>query len=90
MPILHVRNVPDDLYARIQQLASNQNRSMSALKRPGSHRPESWPESAGAALPMPRTLQLLTVWHYCARIVGDDGDTAGVRGRCQRRDQAVH
>jgi plasmid stability protein len=30
MPIFHVRNVPDDLYARIQQLASNQNRSMSA------------------------------------------------------------
>jgi len=30
MPILHVRNVPDDLYARIQQLASTKNRSLSA------------------------------------------------------------
>ena len=30
MPILHVRNVPDDLYARIQRLAGTQNRSMSA------------------------------------------------------------
>ncbi len=30
MPILHVRNVPDDLYARIQRLANAKNRSMSA------------------------------------------------------------
>lgn len=30
MPILHVRNVPDDLYARIQRLANSRNRSLSA------------------------------------------------------------
>ena len=30
MPILHVRNVPDDLYANIQRLAKTQNRSLSA------------------------------------------------------------
>jgi len=30
MPILHVRNVPDELYARIQQLAHAKNRSVSA------------------------------------------------------------
>ena len=30
MPILHVRNVPDDLYARIQRLANAKNRSVSA------------------------------------------------------------
>ena len=30
MPILHVRNVPDDLYTRIQRLANAKNRSMSA------------------------------------------------------------
>ena len=30
MATLHVRNVPDDLYARLQQLASSQNRSISA------------------------------------------------------------
>ena len=30
MPILHVRNVPDDLHARIRQLADAQNRSLSA------------------------------------------------------------
>ncbi len=30
MPILHVRNVPDELYARIQRLAHAKNRSMSA------------------------------------------------------------
>ncbi|HKZ84932.1 MAG TPA: hypothetical protein VJ793_14865 [Anaerolineae bacterium] len=30
MPILHVRKVPDELYARIQQLANAQNRSLSA------------------------------------------------------------
>lgn len=30
MAILHVQNVPDDLYARLQQLASLQNRSISA------------------------------------------------------------
>lgn len=30
MPILHVRNVPDDLYARLQRLANAKNRSVSA------------------------------------------------------------
>ncbi len=30
MPILHVRNVSDDLYARIQRLANAKNRSVSA------------------------------------------------------------
>ena len=30
MSILHVRNVPDDLYTRIQQLARAKNRSVSA------------------------------------------------------------
>jgi plasmid stability protein len=30
MPILHVRNVPEDLYARIQQRAQLQHRSISA------------------------------------------------------------
>ncbi|MBV9387571.1 MAG: hypothetical protein JOZ78_14220 [Chroococcidiopsidaceae cyanobacterium CP_BM_ER_R8_30] len=30
MATLHVRNVPDDLYARLKQLASAQNRSISA------------------------------------------------------------
>lgn len=30
MPILHVRNVPDDLYERIRQRAGRQNRSISA------------------------------------------------------------
>ena len=30
MPILHVRNVPDNLYARIQRLAVAENRSVSA------------------------------------------------------------
>lgn len=30
MPILHVRNVPEDLYAHIKQQAAAQNRSISA------------------------------------------------------------
>jgi plasmid stability protein len=30
MPILHVRNVPEDLYERIKQQAAAQNRSLSA------------------------------------------------------------
>jgi plasmid stability protein len=30
MPILHVRNVPEDLYQRIKQRAASQNRSISA------------------------------------------------------------
>lgn len=30
MPTLHVRNVPDDLYARLRQRAATQNRSLSA------------------------------------------------------------
>jgi antitoxin FitA len=30
MPTLHVRNVPDDLYARLRQRAAAQNRSLSA------------------------------------------------------------
>ncbi|MBV8886071.1 MAG: hypothetical protein JO235_19045, partial [Chroococcidiopsidaceae cyanobacterium CP_BM_RX_35] len=30
MPTLHVQNVPDDLYAQLQQLAAAQNRSISA------------------------------------------------------------
>lgn len=30
MPILHVRNVPDNLYTRIRRLASARNRSISA------------------------------------------------------------
>ena len=30
MPILHVRNVPEDLYERIKQLAAARNRSISA------------------------------------------------------------
>src|SRR3712207_4226152 len=30
MPILHVRNVPDQLYERIRQQAQQQNRSISA------------------------------------------------------------
>ena len=30
MPVLHVRNVPEDLYARILQEAQAQNRSISA------------------------------------------------------------
>jgi plasmid stability protein len=30
MPILHVRNVPEDLYKRIKQQAAAQNRSLSA------------------------------------------------------------
>jgi plasmid stability protein len=30
MPILHVRNVPEDLYERIQQRAQSQHRSISA------------------------------------------------------------
>ncbi|MCJ7624596.1 MAG: hypothetical protein MUO76_13935 [Anaerolineaceae bacterium] len=30
MPILHVRNVPEGLYARIKQQAAAQNRSISA------------------------------------------------------------
>ena len=30
MATLHVRNVPDDLYPRLQQLAHSQNRSISA------------------------------------------------------------
>lgn len=30
MPILHVRNVPDDLYARVQRLAGAKKRSLSA------------------------------------------------------------
>lgn len=30
MPILHVRNVPDDLYAHIRRQAQEQNRSISA------------------------------------------------------------
>jgi plasmid stability protein len=30
MNILHVRSVPDDLYARLQKLAQSKNRSLSA------------------------------------------------------------
>jgi len=30
MPILHVRNVPDDLYARLQRRAETQRRSLSS------------------------------------------------------------
>jgi plasmid stability protein len=30
MPILHVRNVPDELYGRLQRRAENQRRSLSA------------------------------------------------------------
>ncbi len=30
MPILHVRNVPEDLYERLKQQAASQNRSISA------------------------------------------------------------
>ena len=30
MPVLHVRNVPEDLYERIRQQALDQNRSISA------------------------------------------------------------
>ena len=30
MPILHVRNVPDNLYAGIRRLADAENRSVSA------------------------------------------------------------
>jgi plasmid stability protein len=30
MPILHVRNVPQDLYARLKQRAETQHRSLSA------------------------------------------------------------
>ena len=30
MPVLHVRNVPEDLYERIRQQAMDQNRSISA------------------------------------------------------------
>jgi hypothetical protein len=30
MPTLHVRSVPDDLYQRLQALAQDQNRSLSA------------------------------------------------------------
>ena len=30
MPILHVRNVPDELYARLQHRAETQRRSLSA------------------------------------------------------------
>ncbi|MDP9374955.1 MAG: Arc family DNA-binding protein [Chloroflexota bacterium] len=30
MPILHVRNVPDDLYERLRQRARAENRSLSA------------------------------------------------------------
>lgn len=30
MAILHVRNIPDDLYAQIRSLAQTRNRSMSA------------------------------------------------------------
>ncbi len=30
MPILHVRNVPDELYAHLQQRAETQRRSLSA------------------------------------------------------------
>ncbi len=30
MATLHVRNMPDDLYARVQQLAISENRSISA------------------------------------------------------------
>ena len=30
MPILHVRNVPEDLYERIQQRAQSEHRSISA------------------------------------------------------------
>jgi plasmid stability protein len=30
MPILHVRNVPDELYARLQRRAEGQRRSLSA------------------------------------------------------------
>ena len=32
MATLHVRNVPDDLYARLQYLVRNQNRSISAAQ----------------------------------------------------------
>jgi plasmid stability protein len=30
MPTLHVRSVPEDLYTRVQQLAQNSSRSLSA------------------------------------------------------------
>ena len=30
MPTLHVRSVPEDLYVRVQQLAQNSSRSLSA------------------------------------------------------------
>ena len=30
MPTLHVRNVPEDLYAQLQKIAKTQNRSLSA------------------------------------------------------------
>jgi plasmid stability protein len=30
MPTLHVRNVPEDLYAQLQKIAQTQNRSLSA------------------------------------------------------------
>lgn len=30
MPTLHVRNVPEDLYTRLQKIAQAQNRSLSA------------------------------------------------------------
>ena len=30
MPTLHVRSVPEDLYSRLQELAQEQNRSLSA------------------------------------------------------------
>jgi len=54
MATLHVKNVPDDLYARLQQLAVAQNRSISAqvitllenalttqVKQPRSENPKS-------------------------------------------------
>ncbi len=39
MATLHVRNVPDDLYARLQQLAISQNRDGS---RPSHHPVREW------------------------------------------------
>ena len=98
MAVLHLQDVPLDVYQRLQRLATAHQRTPEvdaadpakpAPYRSGRPFAGRTPAELSAVASCPRLVPP-TAWNCCARIASDDRDARGLRGGCQCRDQARH
>jgi hypothetical protein len=76
MPILHVRNVPEELYEQIRRRAEHRPRS----SKPNGRKRGSWKDFAAGASTALQIPAPLAVWCYYVSTASVERSHIGVRG----------